>query len=262
MKTKSQSSSPVKIQPNQAEILKYAYKFRYLTANLLADVRHKNYRNTKDSLDLLVKLKYLGKRFYKSYHFEGKSARYYLMPEGLKYLRAQPGYNHLVLHAMYKNPYNREDFIGHHIDILRIYLVLLKQYPAKFDIFGPSEVKNITELANLQPSLYLRAKKGQTSYVLDVLQDKQNFILKKRIRAIVEDYEQSEGDEAKYPTILLVCPDGRREQMLGQYIQELLESTGIDTEITFLTTTLKALKYNANKEVWTNPVEPNNPVSL
>lgn len=245
--------------------LKLVYKFRFITIDLLAQYLGVHYDTARDSLNLLYTQGYLGKRYQKGYRFQGKGARYYLTTQSIRLFRAQKTYNEDVLHVMYNNTRVSEPYVDHYIDVARVYLTITKQYPDTFDIFASSEVKAITQLDDLQPDLYLRGKQKvkNPSFLLDVFEDKENFVLKKRLRAYIEHYEEGFWDEEEYPVILLVCPSGNKEQFMLSHIKEVLESTGIDDEITFLVTTRQSLVSEGSiQKVWTNTAKPELPVAL
>lgn len=255
------------LNAKQLHILQLIYKFRFMTAPLLAQYKNLKSRHSMYmTLELLAEQNYLAKRVDNNIAFQNKGARYFLTTEALKILRDNQALNKHALHAMYKNETVAEVFVDHHIETIRYYLVLRDIYPDKFHIFTRSELFDYTELpSEPRPDLYLNSitPKGRNAkeYILYIFTDKRPIVIKRMFDDIVEHFDSDEWDEegegTDYPTILMVCADSRVEDSLQQYIVTKLDNTGID-DLEVLTTTAKGL-LNSNKTdraVWSNVLEP------
>jgi hypothetical protein len=92
-------------------------------------------------------------------------------------------------------------------------------------------------------------------WVLYLYQDTQLFVIQKHIKQLIQ--HQDDGEWAgSYPNILIACPTPRIEYRLSQWLESLLE------DFDFYVTTTKALLDGRSKEIWTNAVEPDEPVAL
>jgi Replication-relaxation len=253
-----------KLNAKQLHTLTLLYKFRFATSALLAQYKHVSNQALHQSLSTLVKQGYVGKRFKKEYLLAGKAARYYLTPEGSAQIKGQPGIDPLVLHAQYKSPTASETFMNRCIDAMALYLQLQAVYPKAFNIYTKFETTRVTGFPKESPDLYLErvdVNEANPYYFFELQNGSQLFIVKKRIDAFIEHYEEDEWNKKVFPVILLVCDSPESEHAIQQHLAKILESTGIDDEITILTTSLRAAKSSIAK-IWTNPLEPEKLYSL
>lgn len=265
-KAMKESTKPYTLNAKQIYILKLIYKFRFVTVSLLS--RYKGLKrgdSVSEALEILLKRDYIGKRYDKSYKLLGKGAAYYLESDGRKLLGKEYNFNKKALHTMYSNNTIGEDFVDKQIDILRVCLALRNSYPNTFDLFTKTELKDYDYFPDPPPDLYVNRlvheDEAENGYLLDVLSDTQKFVLVKRINVYIEHYESGDWEQAtesEYPTILLVCTDGRAEWRLQQEITKILQDRGMDDEIFFYTTTKKALLDSSidSKAVWSDVFEP------
>lgn len=271
-KAMKESTKHYTLNAKQIYLLKLIYKFRFVTGSLLS--RYKGLKrgdSVNEALQILLKRDYIGKRYDKSYKLLGKGAAYYLAPEGFKLLGNEHGFNKKVLKTMYKNNTVREKFVDDQVDILRVSLALHSSYPNTFDLFTKTELGDYDYFPSPAPDLYLNRlvhkAEAENSYLLEVLSDTQMFVLMKRIKVYIEHYESGDWEKAtksEYPTILLVCADGRAEWRMQREITKNLKDRGMDDEIFFYTTTKKALLGSStdSKAVWSDVFEPESLLSL
>lgn len=255
-----------KLNAKQLYILKQIYKFRFTTAPLLA--KYKGLKSRHSMYMTLEKLKdqdYLAKRIDVNDVFRNKGGRYYLTLKTLKLLRDEHGFNKRVLLTMRNNSSVTEKFIDSQIDIFKVSLALRNSYPNTFDLFTKTELGDYDYFPSPPPDLYinrLNRKEGiENEYLLDVIGDNQLFVTIKRIKQYIEHYESGDWEattKSEYPTVLLICPSGKIEQRIQEEISKILTNMGMDDEIFFYTTTLKAvLNSNVNnRKVWSDVFEP------
>lgn len=251
---------PRKLTKSQLDLLKLLYKFRFATATLLATHRQKNPVTIYGTLQLLLKSQYIAKNYAPSYKLAGRGAEYYLTNAGIRYLRDNEDLNESVLHALYKNKSLGQPFIQKCLLIYQIYVRLIRQYGSNMKIYTRAEMQGIDGFPEQLPDMYITT--DTNSYFLDIFTENLFYLVKKRLDTLLKHYESDDWTEDKYPTILLVFPDSRIEAKAQVYIEKIKDDAYIeDGDLTFLTTTHKALLDSNNKEVWSS-AEAKVPASL
>ena len=246
----------------QRRVLDLLYRFRFITALLLSQYKGTSLSTVKASLALLEKQSYIAKRYDKTYKLAGKGAEYYLAPQGLKELRSSQDTDEDILHSMYKNSHLSSAFIERCLQSVQTYIKLDKDYPERFNIYTRVEMTHVDGFIDPTPDLYLEStKENKLNYFLELQAGNQLFVLRKRVAAIVDHYDSGEWERGDYPDTLVVCDSPQAEKAIQEYLAQLLESTGVDDEIRFLTTSQKALQ-NYEKNIWTNPLAHEKMVSL
>lgn len=251
-----------KLNEKQLQLLKLLYKFRFVSAALVA--RHKGVRKSavNNAFTILMDHGLIDRRYEISYRIQGKGATYYLTPEALRFLRDKYKLNEVVLHSMYKNKSVSDTFVDDNLTLMLAYLNLRDAYPGIFNIFTKSELGDFDYFPEPKPNLYLSRKTVSDDkngdYMLDIFNDNRLFIIKKRIQVYIDHFDSGEWGDEEYSTILLVCPDPRTEERVQKYIESLLE----DFEL--YTTTKKALldKQSKETEIWTDAINPENLIDL
>ena len=260
-----------KLNDNQLHLLKLIYKFRFVDARLLSSYRKVNISAVNRSLAVLVSKKLVGRKYQKDFRIKGIGATYYLLPDSLKILKEKYLLNDKALHANYKNSRLSQSFVNHSLDIFKHYITLKNNHTEAFNLFTKAELQDFDFFPEPYPDLYLRRTKESddqiNEYILDILPDNQLFVLKKRILSIFDHFDSGEweaGADSEYPAILLICSGSAIESRIQVLIAKILENSGIDDELTFLTTTSKALlnSTNSNRLIWSNVLSPEKLVHL
>lgn len=240
---------PRKPSPLQIELLKLLYKFRFTTAPLLSEHKHKNLVTVTQSLKTLLDKKYIARNYSPAYKLAGRGAEYYLTNEGIRYLRQNYELSEAVLHAMYKNKTIGQPFIQKCLLIYQVYISLQNQYTQIMKLYTRSEMQDAEGFPAPLPDLYLTF--NDKDYLLDIFTEYLFFYVKKRIDLIMKHYESDEWSDEVYPTILLVFPDSRIEAKAQAYIEKVKDDAYIeDGDLNILTTTQKALLDSSNKAIW------------
>lgn len=251
-----------KLNNKQIQLLKLLFKFRFVTAELVA--RHKGIRKSavNNAFSILLDQGLIARHYDNSYKIQGRGATYYLTPEALRLLKGNYKLSETVVRAMLNNKRLSDSFIDDNLTIMAAYLNLRAIYPNAFNIFTASELGDFDYFPEPKPSLYLIRKKPATSshkdYLLDIFNDSRLFIIKKRIQVYIDHFDSGDWGEGEYPTILLVCADPRSEEKVLKYVESLLE----DFEL--YATTKKALLNRQSQEmaIWTDAINPEELISL
>lgn len=261
-------SKPTKrytLNTNQIQLLKIIYKFRFITNNFLASYKNISHVASHKSLEVLKDQEYLGSHYSSSYKLHGKGARYYLAPKGLKLLRDNFQLNEHVLHSMYKNKTVTEGFVDHQVDVTSAYLHISNSYHKIFDIFARTELGSFDTFPESRPDLFLnRIKESDpktNQYFIELWHDKPPISARKRLSELLEHYDDGEWEEDTYPTLCFVLADARAEDGFVEYATKTLDATGMEDEITILTTSKKAIS-TPNRTIWSSVVEPGKLISL
>jgi hypothetical protein len=237
---------PKPLTAQQIHLLKILYKFRFITAELAGQYKGVSTRAANIALGILLKNELVHRRYDKSYKLLGKAARYYLAPKALKLLRDEYGLNSAVLHARYKDAHVSEVFVDHTIKIVEQCTGIRSSYPNMFTLYTKWELADNDEFPQPLPDLYvtrINESEGMpTSYFLDIVNDTQPFLIKKRIAQYIEHYESGDWNEVVYPSIILVCVNAYTAKKLSTYIQDTLDNAFIEeSELSFICKTAGTL---------------------
>ena len=245
-----------RLNSNQHTILLLFFKYRFLTSNLLASLKHTDRSVATRSLRLLYKQDYIDRHFDNSYKLAGKSARYFMTKKAIAYLKDH-GVDESAVAVNYRNKDLSHSFVDMCLNIVTISLNIEKLYPGVFEIFTKFEIHQDDTMPQPLPALYLNridpSDDLPNHYMLDFFTDSQFWLIKKRIDQYIEHYDSSEWDEDEHPTILLALPSSRFEQKTHEYIERALNAALIDVDdMCFMITSTGALKANEERKIWSN----------
>ena len=229
----------------QLHLLKIIYKFRFVTADLVAKYKKVSTRATNEAFSILLQRKIISRHYDKTYILLGKGARYYLAPQALKLLKSD-GLNELALHARYKDRSASEQFIEHCLNILIASLNIQVAYKKDFLIYTKAELADQSYFPRPLPDIYLKrevpTQDMPNEYFIDIFSDSQFFIIKKRIDQYIEHFESGDWGGGNYPNILLACPNNTTAQKILKYVETTLDNKYIDdNELIFKTVLTKDL---------------------
>ena len=254
-----ESSKKYNLNSKQIRLLKLIFKFRFVTSTLLAKhLKLSSHVVVNHSLKILLEQDYIGRSYKKSYRLQGKGARYYLAPKGLKYLRKEHGLNEKALHAFYKNKTVNQTFVDHCLDVFSAYIRLSSNTPDRFNIYSKYELHGLNYFPYPAPDLYLRrivpSEDKPNDYFLDIFDSPLFYVIKKRFAQYVDHFDEGDWEtktKRGYPAMLLACPNSYMENKLQVYTKDSLDDAGID-ELDIYTTTVKALYKITNQkaEIW------------
>lgn len=243
-------SHKTNLNSNQTHLLLLLYKFRYITADLIAKHRGVLKWSVNSALRILLEKKLISRRYDKSYNLKGKSASYFLARDGIKVLQANPQLNRAGLQVRHKDKLLSDGFIDHHLNVFQSYLQIRSLYPEKFQIYTKYELPTDDRYIDPKSDLYLKPKASNsthTAYFLDIFDTSPFFVIKQRIQAYIEHYDSGKWGKTTYPTVLIVCPSAGIEKRILDYLAPRLE------DVSFLVTTLNALLKNDVTAIWSNP---------
>src|ERR1035437_4514274 len=103
----------------QLHVLKLIYKFRFVSASLLAKYRDVSYRSRNKVLRILLEQGYIGRFYTKSYRLHGEAASYYLKLKGIKLLRDEHGISQKALKLLQRNKTISSTFVDHMLEVMQ-----------------------------------------------------------------------------------------------------------------------------------------------
>jgi len=258
----------------QLRLLGSMYKFRFVTAGLIASSSGANVRVINTRLKVLLDQEYIGRNYDSSYRIKGRQASYYLLPKGIKALSKQDFTIPKVINSLYRDKQASDDFINHQLGVFRIYVELKRLYPDTFHFFSRSELKKFDDdevFPEKLPDTYLRrikpskAQSTPANLFLDYYETSKPFYQHRaRIKKYIE-YAEEEGWQdglSSAPAILMVCETKPLMRRMLSLARRELETSFED--IKFLAVTTDDLK-SAKPElpIWQDAYEEtSNPVAL
>jgi hypothetical protein len=193
---------------------------------------HKDKSTIYERLFVLVSRGYVRKDYDSTYRLRLRPAVYSLTAKGIKCLRESDVPLHeAALRNMYKNSSTSLQLVDHSLNVFKLCLLLRSQYPDVFDIFTRSELSAYDDFVRPLPDLYIRRTAKQStkpSYQLEVIEaGTYAWIIRKRLQAHQDFYEESDDWSDNYPTLLFVCGNANTEKR----IQRLVLNSYLDFEV-------------------------------
>ena len=204
----------------QTQILKLLYNYRYLTRPQLQTLlKHKDKRRIISWLKDLRDKQYIDWK-YNADDFIAKTipANYYLVPSGIRHLRATGDYRDAELRKRYKDKDGTDAFIAHCLLIVDCCLALQaksdesRQYtwllPSDYPADG-RHTNQIEFLRELKPHLFFTKHEGRTTshYVVeDIAATLPRYQLRKRLSQYIDLLTNDWTSDESTPVALFICP--------------------------------------------------------
>lgn len=222
-----------KLNTKQTNILKTAYIFRYLTTDNLANQRNQTHNSAYSALKILHTNGYLGIKYNKHYRLMNKSARYYLTPQAVKYLRQSGiGINEDILNARLREKDKSSDFIDYQVAVHAAYLDVKAALGEGVVIQTATELAETEGVIKPYPALYVRSEKEH--FLVELTDGQHLFLVKKRIRKYIEHYDSNDWDWDTYPNVRIVRRSKGDRNRLKAYIEEKMDDNYLDkSDFTF-----------------------------
>lgn len=249
-----------KLSPQQERIIKLLFKFRYVTAKLLASVIGIRPDTTYDALERLVTLGYVTKVYDPAWRIDRKPAYYYLNHAGVRTVRLLLDVKEPVVHALYKNATASSAFIEHSLAVLACYSPIKQHLPSGSELFTKSEIGRFKQFPKNRPDIYIRTPDGHEAMII-FAHDMTQYNIKKRLNEVVSHSEE-DGWDGDYPTIGFVLQDASAKHGFLYRVGQIIEGMGIDDEdLTIKAVDITALTKGQNTP-WSNVFSPKQFTSL
>lgn len=257
------------LNANQYKLLTAIYSFRFSTRSLLSEYCGvPNNTSFYSRLQILQKHGYIASHYDKDYKLAGREAEFYLLPKGLRALRDAELLDvpEAMITALYKDKTVGQDFIKQQVLLMRIRNKLVDTHE-NLQIFTARDIQALDYFPKPRPDLFLSMKNGDTvaRFFLEyVPAGVVNSKLRKRLEYLTRYYEQDDWGETDtpFPNVLFVAETGLVEAGLRRLIGR--ERYRSETDIAYCTATQKAIfdMTPTHHDVWTDPADTNNPLSL
>ena len=255
------SGQEVKLSPQQQRLLKLLFKFRFISAQLLAQVMGISRPGIYQTLELLVEKKLVIKVYENEFRIDRKPAYYYLSKQGVTVVRKLMKVKEAAVHTLYKNDTTTPEFVEHCLVAACCYVAINHSLPADTDIFTRSEINRFTEFPKNRPDLYIRTADGQEAIVV-IMDEKPLYIARKRLDEIITHSEDQEWENGDYPRICFILRHSNDRSSFLYTTRKKLEAMGMDKDdIQILATDLKAIKGDSS-HIWLNAFNPKSFVGL
>ncbi len=217
-----------KLTPQQERVIKLLFKFRFVTAKLLAQVLGIRPDSTYVVLEHLVKLGYVTKKYDPNWRIDRRPAFYYLNHAGVRAARSLLGVTEPAVHALYKNDTASPTFIDFCLAALSCYSPIKQSLPSGTELFSKSELARYKQFPKNRPDLYIRTPEKHEAIVV-FAQDMTVDTMKKRLNELVDHSEEDEWS-GKYPIIAFVLSSANAKHTFLYRTALMVESMGIDEE--------------------------------
>jgi DNA-binding MarR family transcriptional regulator len=250
-----------KLTGQQQRVLKLLFKFRFVSAGLLADVMGIRRVSVYEVLEQLVSKDLVTKVYESKFRIDRRPAYYYLNKSGVTAVRKLMDVKESVVHALYKNDEMTDDFVSHSMKLMQCYKAIIKYLPKDSAVFSKTEINRFRQFPKNRPDLYIRTPSGQEAIVV-IADDKPPYIVRKRLDEIITHSEDESWEGDNYPLICFVLKDTAAKYSFLFTTKKKLESIGMDEgELLILATALTAFDKPA-MQIWSSPLNPKGFVSL
>lgn len=214
----------------QLTTLQLILRFRYVTADNLANARDITHNSAYSALEILKNAGYLGKMHDKSYRLLNKSARYFLTSQALIYLRALEDSKinkDLLLNRRYENR-RSQDFVDQQVAIHAAYIELSGRFGGS-TVFAASDLVGTEGIIKPLPGLYVKTTDGKHFFV-ELVDGQHLFLVKKRIRKYIENYDNNEWEWDTYPYVYFVRSNANDRSRLKKYVEGQMDDAYLDSD--------------------------------
>ena len=257
------TSKEEKITDKQLELLKLAYRFRFITSKQVAKYfKQKSLRTAQIQLNDLNERGYLGRRHDGTYKIQGRAAEYYLTPKSTPILRkqiAEPSESELK--QSYTRTISSLRFINYSLSVFDIYLELNRLYGESLHLFTKSQlnIKQFEYFPHPLPDAFMTIKGNhERHYFVEYFDDAVSIgIHGRKIAGYIKYKESGEWNDTgfDFPTVIIICQSPamlKRAEKRVRYLDRQ-EFSEISFRLIDLAT-LKAINNTKNK-AWIDPIE-------
>lgn len=257
----SSEAKDQKLTGQQQRVLQLLFKFRFVSAGLLADVMGIHRVSVYEVLEQLVSKKLVAKVYEPKFRIDRKPAYYYLNKSGVTAVRKLMDVKESVVHALYKNDEMTDDFVSHSMKLIQCYTAITKYLPKDSAVFSKTEINRFRQFPKNRPDLYIRTPDGKEAIVV-IADDKPPYIVRKRLDEIITHSEDESWEGDNYPHICFVLKDSAAKFSFLYTTNKKLEGMGMDEgELPILASALTAFDKPA-AHIWSSPFNPKKQTAL
>ena len=231
----------------QYDILKYLYKFRFLTSIHLQKLQNDNTtRLTNYHLKILDSQKYIAKHYTRKLGEGNKPAVYYLAVGSIKALQVNLEMQKDKLKYIYRERSRSKQFISNSLFIADYYMHLLNesaQTNQTLHFFTKTDLLMYQYIIHPLPDAYFARIDTQGEikrYFVEVINENTpRFILRKRIdqyNTYIESKIFEEVTGHAFPTLLIICPNSGMKKYVAKHLAGVYEESSMDQVDIYLAT--------------------------
>ena len=250
-----------KLTGQQQRVLKLLFKFRFVSAGLLAEVMAISRASVYEVLEQLVKRELVTKVYKSEFRIDRKPAYYYLNKMGVTTVRKVMDVKESVVHALYKNDEMTNDFVDHSLKLIRCYISIARSLPLGTEIFSKTEINRFKQFPKNRPDLYVRTPDGHEAIVV-LVDDKPAYIIRKRLDEILAHNENEGWNGGNYPRICFALKDESAKYSFLFTAGKKFESMGIEEDELLVLATTLAILQERGLAMWTSSLRPKLRVDL
>jgi len=240
-----------KLTDPQTNILRYLYRFRFLTSIQLSKLLNQTIRYTNYHLKVLSEKNFIAKHYSRSLGLSNQPAVYYLASGSIKALENQKDIDSRALKRIYRERNRSLQFIAH-ASFLADYYLFLRSDSEKtqhiLHFFTKTDLLAHPYFIHPLPDAYFARvdKIGKIKrYMVEVVEDSSpRFALRKRIEQYcnyIDDGRFTEATGHDFPAVLFICPGYASMIYLKKHIARIYEETSLDQIQIYITTKEEAI---------------------
>ena len=238
----------------QQRLLTLVYKFRFITAPLLAKLLSIRKDTAYESLQTLHKLELLDRVYEQSWRIDRKPAYYYLSKQGVTAVKKLLELQDRAVNSLYNDHKASQEFINECFNNLECYISIKQNLPDTTIIRTKTEINRFKVFPKQRPELYVKTPDGQEAFVI-IVPDKLPYFVNKRRDEYIE-HSEDDGWNGAYPTMAFVFKDSRSKLGFLYKAQKKLEEMGYEEEeISIIATDIKQL-INGENPGWASAFNP------
>lgn len=224
----------------QQRLLKLVYKFRFITAPLLAKLLSIRHDTAFNALQSLYKLELLERRYEQSWRIDRRPAYYYLSKKGVTTVKKLLELKDGGVNSLYHDAKVGPEFIQGCFNNLACYIAIKQDLPAETAIRTKTEINRFKIFPKTRPELYVKTADRQEAFII-ITPDKLPYFVNKRRDEYLE-HSEDEGWNGRYPVIAFVLKDTRAKLGFLYKAHEKLEEMGFEqNDISIVATDIKQL---------------------
>ena len=243
------------LNSHQLQLLITLYKFRFVTAQLIASSQGAKYtRVILARLKILVDQEYIGQNYDKSYKIIGKPATYYLLPKGIQILRQQKFADPNVLKRIYYDKNADDTHIIHRLNVFKAYVTIKQKNPKVFQFYSKSELASWKHIPKDLTDAYLKKNEGisatglfaakpdepePSAYFLSYYEASMPYWrIRSSIRRYIAYAESEKWQKATkndFPTVLIVCETKALERRVQKLAEREVDASWANTRFEYIT---------------------------
>jgi hypothetical protein len=241
-----------RITKKQLDILTLIYEFRFVNnKHIQAKLKQKDEAQARQSIGILFKKGYIGRKRSGKDQMIGAYASYHLLPSGIQALhKKEPKLSAKSLKVIHRDRYASPGFIKRCQVLGDINLELMRLYTEKINFFTKSNMRKYNFLPKPLPDGYIPFPMASDQYkyfFLDLYEDSPlHSIARRKIRQYIQYAESKEWENntnEPLPTILMIFASTLTQKLLVGYVHRTIIRSELALEnVIFMATTLDKLK--------------------